>query len=462
MNVKKDKIRFSLKPVAFISIGFLILILVGALILYLPISRNENVEITFLDSLFTSTSASCVTGLLSINNSSIIENYSVFGRIIICILVQIGGLGVATFAMVFILIISSKLSLEQQSLIKESWNLSTFKGLKKIFIYNIIITLVIEGIGALLIFIDLIVLHNNLFSSTLEIIANSIFLSISSFNNAGFDLFGGSSLISFNSDPFLLITLSLLIILGGLGYLVIIDIVKNKFKIKKLSLHSKVVLFMSLFLIIAGTILIFASEKLSSLDSFNEGITLLDSYFLSVSSRTAGMTSFDLYNLNSSTLLIIFVLMFIGASPGGTGGGIKTTTFFVLLLQLRSNIDKKTPHAFRRNIDSATIKKAFSLITLGIFIFVIGIAFIFFFEEDISILNERSFSIKDYLIDAMSAYATVGLSTGYVPYYKEGSKLILILLMYIGRLGPLTISTSLWEKKTGKNWAYISEDLPIG
>lgn len=462
MNVKKDKIRFSLKPVAFISIGFLILILVGALILYLPISRNENVEITFLDSLFTSTSASCVTGLLSINNSSIIENYSVFGRIIICILVQIGGLGVATFAMVFILIISSKLSLEQQSLIKESWNLSTFKGLKKIFIYNIIITLVIEGIGALLIFIDLIALHNNLFSSTLEIIANSIFLSISSFNNAGFDLFGGSSLISFNSDPFLLITLSLLIILGGLGYLVIIDIVKNKFKIKKLSLHSKVVLFMSLFLIIAGTILIFASEKLSSLDSFNEGITLLDSYFLSVSSRTAGMTSFDLYNLNSSTLLIIFVLMFIGASPGGTGGGIKTTTFFVLLLQLRSNIDKKTPHAFRRNIDSATIKKAFSLITLGIFIFVIGIAFIFFFEEDISILNERSFSIKDYLIDAMSAYATVGLSTGYVPYYKEGSKLILILLMYIGRLGPLTISTSLWEKKTGKNWAYISEDLPIG
>lgn len=462
MNVKKDKIRFSLKPVAFISIGFLILILVGALILYLPISRNENVEITFLDSLFTATSASCVTGLLSINNSSIIENYSVFGRIIICILVQIGGLGVATFAMVFILIISSKLSLEQQSLIKESWNLSTFKGLKKIFIYNIIITLVIEGIGTLLIFIDLIVLHNNLFSSTLEIIANSIFLSISSFNNAGFDLFGGSSLISFNSDPFLLITLSLLIILGGLGYLVIIDIVKNKFKIKKLSLHSKVVLFMSLFLIIAGTILIFASEKLSSLDSFNEGITLLDSYFLSVSSRTAGMTSFDLYNLNSSTLLIIFVLMFIGASPGGTGGGIKTTTFFVLLLQLRSNIDKKTPHAFRRNIDSATIKKAFSLITLGIFIFVIGIAFIFFFEEDISMLNERSFSLKDYLIDAMSAYATVGLSTGYVPYYKEGSKLILILLMYIGRLGPLTISTSLWEKKTGKNWAYISEDLPIG
>lgn len=462
MNVKKDKIRFSLKPVAFISIGFLILILVGALILYLPISRNENVEITFLDSLFTATSASCVTGLLSINNSSIIENYSVFGRTIICILVQIGGLGVASFAMVFILIISSKLSLEQQSLIKESWNLSTFKGLKKIFIYNIIITLVIEGIGALLIFIDLIALHNNLFSSTLEIIANSIFLSISSFNNAGFDLFGGSSLISFNSDPFLLITLSLLIILGGLGYLVIIDIVKNKFKIKKLSLHSKVVLFMSLFLIIAGTILIFASEKLSSLDSFNEGITLLDSYFLSVSSRTAGMTSFDLYNLNSSTLLIIFVLMFIGASPGGTGGGIKTTTFFVLLLQLRSNIDKKTPHAFRRNIDSATIKKAFSLITLGIFIFVIGIAFIFFFEEDISILNERSFSIKDYLIDAMSAYATVGLSTGYVPYYKEGSKLILILLMYIGRLGPLTISTSLWEKKTGKNWAYISEDLPIG
>lgn len=464
MGRVKKKNTFSFRPALFICAGFILLILLGATLLYLPISLNEGIKVSFLDSLFTATSASCVTGLLSINNSSIIENYSLFGRIVICILVQIGGLGVATFAMAFILIVSSNnLTLQQQTLIKESWNLSSFKGLKDIFLANILITIVIELIGALFIFIDLIAFHNELFCGNIgSIIGHSIFLSISNFNNAGFDLFGGTSLIAFKDDAFLLITISFLIILGGLGYLVILDIIKKKFNIKKFSFHTKVVLLMSLILIVGGTLVIYASENIPNATRLTEGMTFLDSYFLSVSARTAGATSYDLFNANSSTLLVIIILMFIGASPGGTGGGIKTTTILVLFLQFKSNIDKKEPHIIKRSIAKDTVKKAISLFSLAIVIFFLFLGLIFFFEGDEAIVNGRTFNELDYCLDAMSAFGTVGLSTGFVPYYQSGSKICLILMMYIGRLGPLTLSTSLWEKKSGTNWKYVDESLPIG
>ena len=238
--------KFEIKPIAFICLAFMIVILVGSLFLWAPFSLNEGQSVEYIDALFTSTSATCVTGLVSLPNGSVGDTYNIFGRFVIAILIQIGGLGAATLAMAFILIISSRLTMNQQTLVKESWNISSFKGLKKIFLLNLLITFIAEFVGAILLFFDLYFLHNDVVKGVDDAFGHAFFLSVSAFNNAGFDIFGNTSLIAFSDDVFMNLIIALLIVFGGLGYLVIIDICSKKFCFKKMTLHTKVVIFMSL------------------------------------------------------------------------------------------------------------------------------------------------------------------------------------------------------------------------
>ncbi len=458
------KRKFEIRPIAFICIAFLLVILIGSLFLRAPFSLNEGYSVDYIDALFTSTSATCVTGLVSLPNSSIGDTYNLFGRFVIAILIQIGGLGAATLAMAFILIISSKLTLSQQNLVKESWNISSFKGLKKIFLLNFLITFIAEFVGAFLLFFDLYFLHSDVIKGVDEAFGHAFFLSVSAFNNAGFDLFGGTSLINFSSDVFLNLVISILIILGGLGYLVIIDVVSKRCNFKKLSLHSKVVLTMTLFLIVTGTITIYLSENMTHFIDITEpsGMNFLESFFLSVSTRTAGFTTYNLYDARIASILLMNVLMFIGASPGGTGGGVKTTTIFALFARLRSGIDGRHPHAFRRSISKDTVNKSFILFFLSVLFLIFFILLIFCFEGGSIEGNGNTYDSLDYVFDAFSAFATVGLSVGVTPFFSVGSKLCLISLMYIGRIGPMSISLSLFKSRGLHKWTYVEDSLPIG
>ncbi len=464
--IEKKK-KFEIRPVAFICIAFLVVILIGSLLLWAPFSLNEGISVSYIDALFTSTSATCVTGLVSLPNASVADTYNLFGRFVIAVLIQIGGLGAATLAMSFILIVSNKLSMSQQTLVKESWNISSFKGLKKIFLLNLLITFIAEFSGAFLLFFDLYFnpLYSEVISGVDDAFGQAFFLSISAFNNAGFDIFGSSSLINFSNDIFLNLIISFLIIFGGLGYLVVIDIVSKKFKFKKLNLHSKVVISMTLFLIVLGTVSIYLSENMDYFidNSKDKGMNFLESYFLSVSTRTAGFTTYNLYDGKIATILLMNALMFIGASPGGTGGGIKTTTAFALFMRIRSGIDGKYPHAFRRSISKDTVQKAFTLFFLSILFILFFIFMIFAFEGGNIVTKDGiTYDSLDFVFDAFSAFATVGLTTGVTPYFSIGSKICLILLMYIGRIGPMSISLSLFKLKRNPKWSFVDEELPIG
>lgn len=460
----KRKKKFEIRPIAFICLAFLLVIFIGSLLLWAPFSLNEGVSVDYIDALFTSTSATCVTGLVSLPNGSVADTYNIFGRFVVAALIQIGGLGAATLAMSFILIISNSLTMNQQTLIKESWNISSFKGLKRIFYLNFLITFIAEFAGAILIFFDLYFLHGDVIKGVDDAFGHAFFLSVSAFNNAGFDIFGNTSLISFSNDVFLNLIISLLIIFGGLGYLVIIDVVSKKCNFKKLNLHSKVVISMTLFLIVVGTLTIYLSENMAHFINNSEpaGMTLLESYFLSVSTRTAGFTTYNLYDARIASILLMNILMFIGASPGGTGGGIKTTTAFALFMRIRSGFDGKHPHAFKRSIAKDTIQKAFTLFFLSTLFLSFFILLIFCFEGGSIEGNGMTFDSLDYVFDAFSAFATVGLSVGVTPFFSLGSKICLILLMFIGRIGPMSISLSLFKYKKNINWKYVDEELPIG
>ena len=428
----------------------------------LPISLKENVKVSYIDSLFTATTSLCVTGLVSVKNG-IAYTYSDFGKVYIAILMQIGGLGVITFALIFIVLINKRISISQQSLIKESFNLTSFADIKKIFKKIVLISLIIELIGAILVFIDFYFIYHMNFSTALRF---SLFHSIASFNNSGIDIIGKCSLMDFKDDIFLNIVTSLLIISGGFGYFVLIDLLNKKFKFKKLMLQSKIVITYSLALIIIGGISIYLLEL------NNEKLSIMNSLFLSVSSRTAGFSVSNLSNYRHSTLIAIMVLMFIGASSGSAGGGIKTTTLAVFLAYFRSLLTNKKPNLFKRSIKDDTIKRAFIIILLGLFLFILGTFLILLIEGDqIYLLNEKRintyqenctiYTSIDFAFETISAFATVGLSTGFTPYFKDSSKIILIALMFIGRVGIITIAMS-FRSKNRVLYSYVEEDIAIG
>ncbi len=423
-------------PLRIIAFGFLAMIILGSVLLILPISIKNGVTFSYIDSLFTATSAVCVTGLATVDPGS---TFTVFGQVVLALLIQIGGLGVSTLGAGIILAMGMKIDLKGRDLLKESMNSSNGGEIVKLLKSALFITIGVELCGAVLGFI--VFIGDNPLPRALGL---SAFHAISSFNNAGFDIFGmGSSLEPYSDNILLNVTTMMLIIVGGIGFLVIRDVWKHKFKVRKYSMHTKVVLSMTATLIAVGTLLLMITDD----------VTFLEALFTSVSTRTAGFATHRIGDFSNAGLLVMIALMIIGASPGSTGGGIKTTTAFVLFKGVLGSATNKSEKAFRYAIPRDAFKKA-------AVIFVMAIMIICASTFTVSIL-EPHLALSDVLYEMASAYATVGLSTGITASLSTASKIVTIILMYIGRLGPLTIA-SLWYFSRGERIRFPDGNIAIG
>ncbi|MGZ9818183.1 TrkH family potassium uptake protein [Peribacillus simplex] len=425
INLKKAK-EF-LDPPKILVMGFAALILIGAYLLTLPISTENGNGLSFLNALFTSTSATCVTGLVVVDTET---TFTKFGELVILSLIQVGGLGFMTFATFFFFLLGKKISLKSRLLLQESLNNLSMAGVVRLVKRILIFTAVIEILGAVILSIR--------FSFDMPIgkaIYYGVFHSISNFNNAGFDLMGEfRSLTPYAEDPIVTLTVASLITLGGIGFIVMNELYEYH-DTHRLSVHTKVVLLTSLILTIGGAILIFIFEygNVKTLQPLSYPGKVLSSLFQSVTPRTAGANTLNIPDLTQPTLLLIIFLMFVGASPGSTGGGIKTTTLATLIGTAWTQIKgKEDVVLFRRRIVIETIFKALTVTIIGLFL-VLTITMLLTITE-----SGRDFLM--ILFEATSAFATVGLSMGLTPELSPIGRILIIFTMFAGRLGPLTIA----------------------
>ena len=423
-------------PGRLITLGFFLVIMTGAFLLLTPMARRPGVDVSFVDALFTSTSAVCVTGLIAIDTY---DTLSVFGRAVVALLIQVGGLGVTSVGAGLILAAGKKFSFKGRLLIKEGLNVDSFKGVVSLVKSVLLMTFCFELVGVILSFIVFVQDY-----PPLHALGNSIFHSIAAFNNSGFDVLGGlQNLIPYRDDVLLNLTTCGLIIFGGIGFLVILDVLRNRFRFRKLALHSKVVISTSIFLIIAGTLILKCTDD----------VTWLGAFFHSVSARTAGFSTYPLGTFSNAGLFALTILMFIGASPGSTGGGIKTSTFFTLVQSMRSALNKKHFGAFRRSLSKETLSKAYLITLLSLCVVCTGTFVLCILEPHLSLMQ--------LLFEVTSAFGTVGLSTGITPNLCDASKLVVTLIMFIGRLGALTMIT-IWINRPEQQARYTEESITIG
>ena len=392
-----------------IALGFAAVILLGAVLLCLPVSVREGAHVSFIDALFTSTSAVCVTGLIAIDTA---DHFTAFGQGLVAVLIQIGGLGVTSVGVGLMLAAGRRVSIKTRLLVKEALNVDTYKGIVRLIRAVLFMTLLFEAAGA--------ILSYPVFSrdhEPLHAVGISLFHSVAAFNNSGFDILGGLRNLTIYQDSVLLnLTTAGLIIFGGLGFLVILDVAKKK-SFKKLAFHSKVVISTSIVLTVAGTLLLKGTED----------ITWLGAFFQSVSARTAGFSTYAIGDFTNAGLFVLCVLMFIGASPGSTGGGIKTSTFFVLLQAARSACVKRNASAFKRGISRENIAKASMITVLSMTVVCVATFLLCVLEPDRTFIQ--------VFFEVVSAFGTVGLSTGITPTLGAAAKIVIICVMYIGRLG---------------------------
>ncbi len=423
-------------PGRIIALGFAFVILLGSVLLSLPCSIQDGVTVRYIDALYTSTSAVCVTGLIAVDAG---DTFTPLGQFFLGSLIQIGGLGVTAVGVGVILAMGKKINLKGRNIIREAMNLDSGKGTVRFIKSVFLTTLAFELSGAVLSFLVFVQDYPPLRAAGI-----SLFHSVAAFNNSGFDILGNfQNLIPYQDNVLLNLVTCGLIFFGGIGFLVIREIISKRFRWKKFSMHTKVVLSVSAVLIVAGTILI----------KLTEHVTWLGAFFHSVSARTAGFSTYPLGTFSNAGLLVLTVLMFIGASPGSTGGGIKTSTFFVLLQGIKSAATNKSEKGFRYAVPSDAFRKAAVITLIALGVVVTGTYLMVAMEPEISLM--------DALFEVTSAFGTVGLSTGITTGLCDGSKLLSILIMYIGRLGPLTIA-SLWYFTKGDRTSYPEGNIAIG
>lgn len=429
-------IRKHLSTPRIIALGFAGAILLGSLLLMLPCSVRPGVDLQYIDALYTSTSAVCVTGLITVDAG---DTFTPLGQFILGTLIQVGGLGVTAVGAGIIVFMGRRVDLKGRNIVREAMNLDSGRGVVQ-FIKSIFwTTLVFEAVGAVLSFPSFVRTR-----PWPQAIGISIFHSVAAFNNSGFDILGGgTSLIPYKDDVMLNLVTSGLIVFGGIGFLVVREMVAVQFRWKKFSMHTKVVITVTAALLLVGTLLIKATED----------ITWLGAFFNSVSARTAGFATYPLSGFTDAGLLVMIALMFIGASPGSTGGGIKTTTFFALLQGIKSAATNHSEKAFHYSLPRDAFRKAAVITLLALGVVVTGTYLMAVFEPQLE--------IRDILFEVVSAFGTVGLSTGITGGLSIPSKLLSILIMYTGRLGPLTIAT-LWHFTRGERTRYIEGNISIG
>ncbi len=429
-----------LRPTQKIALSFLAVIIVGTILLMLPISHNDGKVYRLIDALFTATSATCVTGLVV---DVTLREFTLFGQVVIMLLIQIGGLGLMTLMAVFVLLLKSRLSMHESMAVKEMLNQDKVIDLRHFLTDLLKYTLMFEGVGMALLSIRMIPQYGFLLGCF-----KAMFISISAFCNAGFDIIGDASLMPYAHDPLVMFTVMALIVLGGLGFAVWFDL-RDKLKSlltgrvsfhkfhSTLSLHTKIVLGMSAFLIIVTAFLLLCleyhnEETIGTFPLWGKGMSAL---FESVTLRTAGFASLNYAKLRLATQFLMILIMFIGGSPGGTAGGIKTTTLAVLVIYVIANLRGRVHTVmFRRTISKDIIIRAMGIFFMNMLILLLGIFFLCIFEEH---------GFIALAFEATSALATVGLSIGITSSLSVGGKIVIILLMFIGRIGITTFVLSL-------------------
>lgn len=423
-------------PARIIAAGFAMLILIGSMLLSLPYSVRDGVCLNYIDALYTSTSAVCVTGLISVDAG---DTFTPLGQTFLALLIQFGGLGVTTVGAGVILAVGKRINLKGRTLIREALNVDSGRGLVLLIYRILFVTVIFEGLGAALSFIVFVQDY-----PPLDALGISLFHSIAAFNNSGFDILGNlQNLIPYRDNVLLNFVTCGLIFFGGIGFLVIKEVWDKRFRWSKFSMHTKIVLTVSTVLIAVGTVLL----------KLTENITWLGAFFNSISARTAGFSTYPLGTFSKAGLLVLITLMFIGASPGSTGGGIKTSTFFILIQGIKSAATNCSEKAFNFAVPKDAFKKASVITLLSLGVVISGTYIMCILEPKLDFL--------DILFEITSAFGTVGLSTGITPGLSPASKLLSILIMYVGRLGPLTVAT-LWYFSKGERISFPEGNIMIG
>ncbi len=452
-NGKSDRQKFTPKKLSgmqLIALGFFLLIMTGTFLLMLPISSRTNTGTPFMTALFTSTSASCVTGLIVADTFT---QWSVFGQLILLLLIQIGGLGFITIGTAVALILHRKIGLRERGWIRESFNVLDIGGVVRLIRRVLKGTLLLEGIGALILTIRFLPRMG-----LLQSIYYGIFHSVSAFCNGGFDLMGRykqySSFTAYYDDPIVCFTLCFLILTGGIGFIVWNDIADHKWRLRKYSLQTKMVLSMSAVLIFGGALLFYLLEGNRLYADMSATGKICSAFFNAVTPRTAGFNTTDTGALSEGGKLLTIVLMFIGGGSGSTAGGVKMATIFVLLLYLRSTLLRTMgTNIFHRRIDTDTITKASALLCTYLFAVI---------AATLAICGMQNFPIGDVLFEVVSAVCTVGMSTGITGSMNHISLCILAFLMYIGRLGSLSFALSFTDHKKITHVMQPVEHVNIG
>ena len=450
------KKKFTLSTTQIILLSFLVTILVGSGLLALPISSASGEAVPYLDALFMATTSTCVTGLVTLPT---VSTWSVFGQIVILLLIQIGGLGIITIMSGLMLLLNRKMGIGDRLLIQDAFNLNTMSGLAK-FVKNVLLgTLIIEGIGAIL---YMLVFVPEFGAKGIWI---SVFNSVSAFCNAGVDIIAENSLCNYATNPLINIVTTVLIILGGLGYIVWWDVIrviksrtkKNRKIFRHLTLHSKIAITVTAGLIIVGAILIFIFEYNNPLTvgkmSFFDKIQA--SFFQSVTTRTAGFASIPQESLTNASAAVSIILMLVGGSPVGTAGGMKTVTIAVLVCSAIATIrNKNSATLFGRRISEGSVKKAVAVAVAFMIICTIS---------TVLLMATNDTSALDAAYETVSATATVGLSRNLTPTLNTFGKLIIIVTMYFGRVGPISLAVALSSKNESQNViSEPTEDISIG
>ena len=449
--------KIRLTPVRLLVLGYLAVIIIGTLLLIIPFASKITGSASFMDALFTTVSASCVTGLIVRDTYT---HWSTFGQVVILLLIQIGGIGFMTIVYLLLRLGGRKIGLKERTFMQEAVSAPTLSGMGKLTTTILVGTLACEGIGAFILCFRFVPDFG-----WGEGIWISVFTAVSAFCNAGFDLCGGkygkfSSLTAYSGDPIVCITIPLLIIVGGLGFFVWQDIKNNKFHVRKYELHTKLVLIMTAVLVVVPTVIIVIAEN-----TLPWGERILSSFFTAVTPRTAGFNVLPLSgagSVRSVTIFLTIVLMFIGGSSGSTAGGIKTNTLAVLFLSVFSLIrGKRSVECFGRRLDDTNVKNAAQFVTAFLSLIVLGTVLLCLFEENNAAFAEAPLTPTQAVFEVVSAIATVGLTTGITPQLTIGSQIVLCVLMFLGRAGCMTVMLA-WKAPNAPTAELPLERVRIG
>lgn len=430
--------------------GFFIIILTGTLLLMLPCATRHGESTSFLTALFTATSATCVTGLIVVDTFT---HWTLFGQVVLLCLIQIGGLGFITIGITVSMLLRRKIGLKERGLIQESFNVIELRGMVRLTRRVILGTFLFEFVGAVLLaecFIPKMGILQGLYYG--------VFHSVSAFCNAGFDLMGRysrfSSLTAYYNHPVVVITIMLLIIIGGLGFIVWSDLYEHRLQFRKYALHTKIVVTATLVLVFGGALLFYGMEQNRLFAGMSIPDKILSSLFCSVTPRTAGFNTTDVGSLTDGSKLLTVILMFIGGAPGSTAGGVKVTSIVVLLVYLKANLTRTVGYnIFGRRLDDDALRKAAAVFCTNLTLAMAAV---------LILCGIQNFNGVDALLEVFSAISTVGMTAGLTTRLNAVSRFVIILLMYLGRVGSLSFAMSFTDKKKIAHVMQPVEKINIG